>query len=185
MRLIAFLGSPRARGNTDTLTARVLSGATEAGWLTETVALRALRIRPCIACEKCWSKGRPCVLDDDMSPLYDAIAAADVLLFATPVYWYAPTAIMKAFMDRLVPFNRTQGRPLIAGKAAVLVTAYEEQGTEAVEPLLRMFELSFKYLGMPLLGTVAASGVGPRDAIREKPEVLQHAYDVGLRLSHR
>ena len=46
------------------------------------------------------------------------LLALVVLLLATPVYWYGPTALMKGFMDRLVPFNRPQGRPLIAGKGA-------------------------------------------------------------------
>ena len=101
MRLTAFLGSPRAGGNTDTLASRVLDGAQDTGLETEAVALRKLRIRPCTGCEKCWQRGRPCALhSDDMDGHYEKIACSDVLLFATPVYWYAPTAIMKAFVDR-------------------------------------------------------------------------------------
>jgi multimeric flavodoxin WrbA len=183
MKLAAFLGSPRPRGNTDLLAGRVLDGARESGWETEAVALRGLTIGPCTGCEQCWRDGRPCVLDDDMDTLYDTIARVDVLLFATPVYWYAPTAIMKAFMDRLVAFNRPQGRPLITGKGALLAVAYEENGPVAAEPLVRMFELSFDYLGLRFLDRIVVDGVGPKGAILEKPEALERAYQIGRALA--
>jgi len=184
MKLTAFLGSPRKGGNTDTLAERVLDGAREAGFETETVALRRLKIKPCAACEKCWSRpDQPCSQNDDMtSDLYDKIAGSDIILFATPVYWYAPTAIMKAFIDRLVPFNRPQGRPLIEGKPAILVTAYEEEGPTAAEPLIRMFELSFDWLGLQFTERVIIDNCGPKGAILEKPEALTNAYEVGIAL---
>ncbi len=182
MKLTALLGSPRVGGNTDLLAAEVLRGAAEVGIETEALALRELRIRPCVGCEKCWQRARPCVFDDEMSRVYAALAESDLLLFATPVYWYGPTALMKACLDRCVVFNRPPGRPLIAGKGAVLVTAYEEEGPEAVAPLLRLFELSCNYLEVQLLDRVVVAGVGPRGAVREKPEALASAYEVGRRL---
>lgn len=183
MKLTAFLGSPRAGGNTDTLSQCVLDGATAAGFETEAVALRKLRIHDCSACDKCWEKrGRPCVWQDDMDGLYDIIIGSDVLLFATPVYWYGPTATMKAFIDRLVPFNRPQGKPLIEGKRAILVTAYEEEGPTAAEPMVKMFELSFDYLGLQFTDRIIVDGVGPRGAILNKPEALSQAYQIGASL---
>lgn len=182
MKLLAILGSPRKGGNTDILTERILEGAREAGLETETIALRSQKIAPCIGCEKCWQiDGRPCAFKDDMP--YDAIAAADVLVFSTPVYWYAPTAIMKALIDRLVPFNRPQGRPLIQGKRAILVTAYEEEGPTAAEPLVRMFELSFEYLGLKFTDRLIVDGLGPKGAVLDKPEPLQTAHRIGLNLA--
>jgi len=184
MRLLAILGSPRRGGNTDIITERILDGAREAGLETETIALRSQKISGCVGCEKCWQiDGRPCAFKDDMP--YDAIAAADVILFATPVYWYAPTAIMKAFIDRLVPFNRPQGRPLIDGKRGILVTAYEEEGPTAAEPLVRMFELSFEYLGLQFTDRLIVDGVGPKAAVLNKPEALDQAYHIGLSLAHK
>jgi multimeric flavodoxin WrbA len=182
MRILAILGSPRANGNTDTLTHALLDGAAAAGCEVETIALRELSIRPCVACEQCWETGAPCIIDDDMGQAYEAIARADLLVFATPVYWYAPTAIMKAFMDRLVPLNRPRGRPLIDGKAAVAVVAYEETGPTAAEPLLRMLELSFAYLGLRFVDRVVVDGVGPADAVRSRPHLLEQAREVGRRL---
>jgi multimeric flavodoxin WrbA len=117
-----------------------------------------------------------------MQSVYTKIAESDILLFATPVYWYAPTATMKPMIDRLVPLNRPQGRAHIKGKGVVLVTAYEEEGREAVEPMLRMFDLSFRYLELEQIGMVVADGVGPKGAVLEKPEVLAQAYDLGRSL---
>jgi multimeric flavodoxin WrbA len=179
VKVTAFLGSPRKNGNTDTLTARLLRGAEEAGHVTETVALRRLTIKPCLGCEQCWKKGHPCIMDDDMLPLYQTIADSDVLVFATPVYWYAPTALMKAFIDRLVPFNRPQGRPLIQGKGAILVVAYEEEGPEAAGPLVRMFELSFRYLGLRFLHRLVIDRLGTKGAVLGRPEALESAYEAG------
>lgn len=183
MKITAFLGSSRVKGNTDILTEHVLDGAREVGLETETIALRSLKIGPCTGCEKCWQRdGRPCVRKDDMLDLYTKIADTDVLLIATPVYWYAPTAIMKAFIDRLVPFNRPEGRPLIQGKGVILVTAYEEEGTAAVEPMLRMFDLSFDYLQLRTIGRIIADCAGPKGAVRDQPHVLKQAHDLGLSL---
>lgn len=185
MKITAILGSPRANGNTDTLTAKILSGAAESGWETEAVPLRKLRMSLCNGCEMCWKNGSPCIHKDDMIALYDKIAASDVLVFATPVYWYAPTSLMKILMDRLVPFNRPQGRPLIEGKGAILVTAYEEEGPEPVEPLLQIFKLSFDYLGLRYLDRIVADGVGPKGAVLNKPDELERAYRIGLDLTAR
>ena len=182
MKITAFLGSPRAGGNTDILTEHMLKGTQDAGLETEAIALRKLKIHPCTGCDKCWTNGQPCVFKDDMDGLYDAIAGSDILVFATPVYWYSCTAIMKAFVDRLVPFNRPEGRPLIQGKQAILITAYEEDGPTAAEPLVRMFELSFDYLGLQFIDKLIVSGVGPKGAVLEKPDALKQAYEIGIEL---
>lgn len=183
MKLTAILGSPRAGGNSDTLAQCVLEGAREAGLDTEVVALRRLKINPCTGCEKCWQAGRPCVFDDDMTRLYDTIARTDILLLATPVYWYAPTTIMKGFIDRLVVLNRPEGRPMIEGKGAITAVTYEEEGPAAAKPLVRMLELSFDYLKVHIIDQLVVDGVGPKGAILEKPEVLERARALGRGLA--
>ena len=182
MNVVAFLGSPRPHGNTDTLAESVLEGARRAGCSTESFALRALRIHPCTGCGSCGKKGRLCIFRDDGEKLYQAAIGADVLLFATPVYWYGPTAIMKAFIDRLVPFNRPQGRPLVEGKRAILVTAYEEEGPAAAEPLVRMFEMSFEYLGLKFVDRIIVDGVGPKGAVLRRRDALDRAGEAGRAL---
>jgi multimeric flavodoxin WrbA len=183
MKLSAFLGSPRVGGNTDALSARLIDGARSSGIEAESIAIRDLEIQPCTGCGRCWNKGKPCVFSDDMTGAYARISGADVLLFATPVYWYGPTAIMKAFIDRLVVFNRPQGKPSVEGKAAILVTAYEEEGPEAAEPLVKMFELCFRYLGLRFIDRLVVDGLGPKGAVLAKPAALERAAEIGRGLS--
>lgn len=160
MTIIAFLGSPRPRGNTDTLAEAVLDGARSAGCATESFALRSLRLHPCTGCGHCGERGRHCILRDDGDELYRSVIRADVLLFVTPVYWYGPTAIMKAFLDRLVVFNTPDARPLVRGKAAGVVAAWEERGPEAAEPMVKLFELGFRYLELRHVGSLLVDGAG-------------------------
>ena len=183
MKLSAFLGSPRPNGNTDLLAAAVLEGAAGAGLETESFALRSLRLHPCTGCGNCWRGDRPCIFRDDGATLYDAIDGSDILLFATPVYWYGPTALMKGFLDRLVPLNRPRGRPLVEGKAALLVSAWEEAGSEAAEPLVRMFEMSFRYLGLRFVDRILVGEAGPKGVVREMPGVLARAREIGRGLA--
>jgi multimeric flavodoxin WrbA len=182
MKLLAFLGSPRSNGNTDTLANKILDGARAAGVDTQSIALRGLEIQPCTGCDRCWKTEKPCIFTDDMTGLYDAIAHSDAFLFATPVYWYGPTTLMKTLIDRLVVFNRPKGRPMVEGKAALVVTAYEEEGPEAVEPLLRMFELGFRYLGLRFIDRLVVDGTGPKGSILSKPEALERAAAIGRSL---
>jgi multimeric flavodoxin WrbA len=182
-KIAAFLGSPRPRGNTDSLAESVLEGAREVGLETQSFTLRSMKVHPCTGCENCWKDGKRCIFVDDGEILYDAMAAADIYLFVTPVYWYGPTAIMKAFLDRLVVFNRPQGRPLVKGKSALLVSAWEEKGMEAAEPMVRLFELGFRSLSVNFEGSLLLDDLGPKNAAVERPGALESARALGRSLA--
>ena len=100
MKTLALLGSPRKRGNTEVLLDSVLLGATAAGGEVETVCLCELNIQPCINCGGCDKTGI-CVLEDEMTPLYDKLLVADRVILAAPIYFYGVPAHAKAFVDRL------------------------------------------------------------------------------------
>ena len=99
--VLGVVGSPRRNGNTHILVSRVLDGAGEAGALTDLVFLGDLTIGECDGCHVCW-RGKPCSKCDSMNDLYPRISDSDVLVFGTPVYWFGPTALMQAFLDRFV-----------------------------------------------------------------------------------
>jgi multimeric flavodoxin WrbA len=179
MRIAAFYGSPRPNGNTDTLTDVVLAGARENGCDVEAYYLRMLRVHPCTGCDSCGRSGRLCIFRDDGDLLYDAMARCDAYLFATPVYWYGPTTIMKGFLDRLVVFNKPHARPLVRGKSAILVAAWEEKGTRAVEPMVRLFELGFEYLELRFVARLLVDGLGPKNAARGNSDALERARALG------
>ncbi len=97
--VLGVLGSPREGGNTDLLLDAALEGAAEAGAKVEKVTLSKLNVGPCTACEGC-ADGMRCTTDDDMQSLYPKLEEADVIILASPVYFYGVSAQMKAFIDR-------------------------------------------------------------------------------------
>jgi multimeric flavodoxin WrbA len=148
----------------------------------EMVHLGGLQVRECDGCHAC-RRGRVCSKDDDMRPLYTKIATSDAIVFGTPVYWYGPTALMKAFIDRFVYFNCEANRPQVRGKKAVVAVVLEENREQTWRPVVEFFERSLAYLEMDLAGTIVVPGVGAKGAIQRKPEQLQEAWRVGQRLA--
>lgn len=181
-RVLAVVGSPRTGGNTEILVSRIAEGAASAGATVETVRLGELCIRECDGCHACW-RGRPCSKDDDMRALYEKIGACDAIVFGTPVYWYGPTALMKAFVDRFVYFNCEANRPMVRGKAAATAVVLEETHEETWRPVVDFFEKSLAYLEMKPAGTIVAPGVGEKGAIRKESKRLEEAYRLGISLA--
>jgi len=105
MKVLAINGSPRGRrSNTDRILQPFLEGAREAGAETETVYLRDKKINHCLGCFTCWTKTPGvCVHKDDMPELLEKIRQADVLVYATPLYVFTVSGLMKDFMDRHIP----------------------------------------------------------------------------------
>jgi len=163
------------------LVSKILEGAKDAGGTTELLLLKDMNIKDCDGCHACW-KGKPCSKKDDMNGIYPKIIASDIIVFGTPVYWYGPTAIIKAFIDRFVYFNCPENREKIKGKAAVLAIPFEEEDPGAADLLVRMFEKSLDYLDVNLAAKILAPGVTLRGEIAKKTAVLKAGYDLGRSL---
>jgi multimeric flavodoxin WrbA len=178
MNVLAVVGSPRKNGNTDILVSTIAEGARAGGMDVDIIRLGGLDVRECDGCHACW-RGRPCSKDDDMRRLYPKIAAADVVLFGTPVYWYGPTALMKAFIDRFVYFNCPGNRAQIRGKKAVVAIVLEEDNAATWQPVVDFFAQSLAYLEMTPAGTIVVPGVGKAGEIRGKQDRLDEAFRLG------
>ena len=110
MKILAINGSPRGeKGNTEVLLKPFLKGCEEEGAETETIYLKDKHIKHCIGCFACWTKtpGK-CVHKDDMEELLDKVSQADIMVYATPLYYYTVTGIMKDFMDRKLPLAKRE-----------------------------------------------------------------------------
>ncbi len=146
--------------------------------ITGPVFLADLHIEECDGCHACW-KGKLCSKKDDMNGLYQRIIEADILVLGTPVYWYGPTAIMKAFIDRLVYFNCPQNRAKIRGKNVAVVIPFEEEDKTTGEFVAEFFYKCFAYLEMKPAGKLIVPGVGERGAVLKKSGVLKAAAELG------
>jgi len=103
MKAIVLHGSPRKGRNSDTLAGEFLRGLAETGdHEVKHFYLNEMNIRPCQGCLHCASStGHRCAIVDDMSLLYDAYRGADIIVWASPMYWGYITAQMKTVQDRM------------------------------------------------------------------------------------
>lgn len=99
MNVLGISGSPKADGLTDLLLNKALEGARASGAHTEKIILNDLNFKACQECGGCGETG-VCILDDDMRPIYEKMAGADVVVAASPVYFGNITAQLKAMIDR-------------------------------------------------------------------------------------
>lgn len=189
VRLLALIGSPRRGGNTELLVQQVLRGAAERGVAAETVWLHERQIQPIPYCRPCLERGS-CLLSDDFEEVMARFAAADAVVMGTPLYWYGPSAQMKAFIDRwsckLYMSTRTTGsqehfRSQLRGKKIVGVCAHEEPGPYVVEHLWGMLQWSCNYLDMLFWDRV--DGIGNRRGeVAGDTKAMQRALELGRRL---
>jgi multimeric flavodoxin WrbA/putative sterol carrier protein len=105
MKILAIQGSPRPKAsNTEILLQQFLKGARSEGAETETIYLKEKEFHSCIGCYTCWAKTPGvCVFKDDMPELLEKVKACDILVYATPLYNYNMTSLLKAFQERMLP----------------------------------------------------------------------------------
>lgn len=101
-KVLILSGSPRKGGNSDLLCDEFLRGAQEAGHEAEKIRVAAKKVTPCSACYYCRDHGGACVHKDDMAEVLQKMIEADVIVLASPVYFYSIDAQLKAVIDRTV-----------------------------------------------------------------------------------
>lgn len=101
-KVLILSGSPRKGGNSDLLCDEFMRGAQEAGHNVEKIRVSEKKIAPCSACYYCRQSGGECAHKDDMGSVLQKMIDADVIVLASPVYFYAISAQLKAVIDRTV-----------------------------------------------------------------------------------
>lgn len=175
--VLGIIGSPRKGGNTEILVDEVLAGAVEAGAQTARVTLRDLNISPCRACNGCQSTGN-CVIQDDMAHLVGLMEKSDTWVLGTPIYWWGPSALFKAFLDRWYGVDQTtfQGKRIILAIPMGGGNAYYARHT------VGMFEDICRYLGMEHVETIVAPGMNGKGSVRESASCIRNAREAGVRV---
>jgi hypothetical protein len=174
-RVLAIVGSPRRNGNTETLVDAVLSGAAEAGAQVEKALLRNLEVGPCLACDGCQRTGA-CVQEDDMAELLRKMQESQVWVLGTPVYWWGPTALFKAFLDRWYGADR---KAVFPGKRVILVIPFEDTYANAPRHTVGILTESVRYVGAEVAETLLAPGVHRRGEVSQRIDLLEAARRAG------
>ena len=173
-QVLVLSTSPRKGGNSDMLADELVRGAREAGHHVEKLSLRDKTIGFCKGCLACQSTGR-CVIQDDGDAIAQAMGAADVLVFATPIYYYGMCGQMKTMLDRANPLFPSDYR---FRDIYLLAAAAEEDGhtvdgaVTGLEGWISCFEQA------RLAGTVFAGGVTSVGDIQGHA-ALKQAYELG------
>jgi multimeric flavodoxin WrbA len=175
-KVLIISASPRLHGNSDTLAREFLKGAQESGNEAQIIELAEKKINYCHGCYYCASHDGHCCQKDDAEAIVDAMVAADILVFATPTYFYSMAGQLKTLIDRTVMKYTT-----IKGKDCYyLITAWdpEKEHLNKVVEAIRGFTLDCLEDAHEK-GVLVAAGVNEKGEI-DKTDYLNQAYQMGL-----
>lgn len=173
-KVLILAGSPRKGGNSDILCDEFLRGAQDAGHTVEKIRVVEKKVAPCSGCYYCNTHGGACVHKDDMADILQKMIDADVIVLASPVYFYAISAQLKAVIDRTV------ARWLeVKDKELYYITTMADEGKASADTTLACFRGYADCVeGAMEKGTLVASGVYEPGAVRSTPAMAQ-AYEMG------
>ena len=151
MKIAVLNGSPRV-GNTAAMVSAFAEGAKEAGHEVEILHVGKMKIGGCLACEYCHGKGEgKCVQKDDMEKVMPAYREADMIVFASPVYYFGMTAQLSAAIQRVYAI----GKPAKAAKAALLLSSASPNPYEGA---VATYKAILAYTGIEDAGIFTAAG---------------------------
>lgn len=165
--ILIINGSPRKKGNTSFLSKTLVDTLLYKNYSSEVIRISELKINPCIDCRACKKGSLICVIKDDMQYIYDKMEAAGTIIFATPIYWFGPTAQMKNAIDRLRPFY---GNKKLTGKKTAIILA-AGSGPDDCDLTLEMFRRISLTLGLNFKGNVMAGVYDAGDA-KTQPQLI-------------
>lgn len=172
-KVLILLGSPRKNGNSCALSDGFAQGARDAGHQVETVFLGEKKIGHCIACDACRQTGK-CAIRDDMAELLQKMIDADVIVLASPVYFYSINGQLKDVIDR----SYARGAELVDKEFYYILTAADTNAAalDCAEGCLHGYSICLT--GAKEMGTLRATGLWQPGEAKDSPW-LQKAYDMG------
>ena len=176
MKILIITGSPRKNGNSNFLVDNFIKGATEKGHKIFRFDSAFKKVHPCIACNKCGMNG-DCVFNDDFNYVKENLVDSDMVVFATPMYYFGISAQLKAVIDRFYAIN---GKIHIPKKTALIMTYADTEEKEA-QPIKKHFETLINYLGWTNVGEIVASGVWTQGSVKNT-KYPKMAYELGKNL---
>ena len=167
--------SLRGGSNSELLAKECAKGAEEAGNRVELLSLKGKKIQYCIGCLSCIKTGK-CVQKDDAPEIMEKLRRADVLIFATPIYYYEMSGQMKTLLDRMNPLYSSDYAFREVYMIATAADGEDSTFEKAYNGLQGWVDCFPK---AKLCGLVAGEEIGdPKDAVNH-PDVMEKAYRLG------
>lgn len=173
-KIIVLVGSMRKGGNTDLLSQAFAKGAGENNEV-EIISVADYKVNPCIGCNSCFTReSNNCFQDDDMKIIYEKLKSADMLVIASPVYFYGISAQLKAIIDRL----HTPMRNSFHIKKLALLLVGAASLSELFDSIKMQYQLVLNYFKLEDAGMVLVRGVNNIGDIKNT-DALSEAYNLG------
>lgn len=176
-KIVVISSSLRRKSNSDALAEAFVQGAAEAGHEVEKIMLKGKDIRYCTGCLTCHKTLR-CVLRDDADAVVEKIQQSDIVVFATPVYFYGMSGLLKTLLDRTNPLYTAENR----FREVYLLASAAEDEEDTVEGTIRGIQGWIDcFRDVRLCGTIFAGGVNAPGATEGHP-ALEKACGAGKRI---
>ena len=175
-KVLILSGSPRKNGNSDLLCDEFMKGAIEAGHQVEKIRVTEKNIGYCRACYGCKDTG-VCVIKDDMAEVLQKMINCDVLVLASPVYFYSIDAQLKAVIDRSV------ARWLeVKDKELYYIMTAADSEKASMETTLACFRGYADCVeGAKEMGVIYGTGVYEKGEVKDT-KAMQEAFEMGLQV---
>ena len=188
MKVLGILGSPRKSGNTELLLEEALKGAEAEGAEVERLRLTDYNIIPCKECLACFKDGN-CIILDDMAKIYPKLLEADIIVLASPIFFYGVTAWAKALIDRCQALwaRKYQLKDPSFGKEGrkrkgFFISVGGTKGQKTFEGAILTAKYFFDVLNAEYAGELVLREVDAKGDVLKHPEALQQAFEAGRKL---
>lgn len=177
-KVLIISTSLRVGSNSEALARECEAGAKAAGHEVEFVSLKGKKMGYCVGCLVC-QKTQKCVWKDDVTELCDKVKNVDVLVFATPIYYYEMSGQMKTLLDRLNPLYPSDYK----FRRIFLIATAAEEGDEVFEKAVSGLQGWIDCFPKAEFGGLAAcGGVSAANSAKHEADALKQAYDLGAAL---
>lgn len=188
MKIVTLLGSPRSRGNSTTIARRFEESAAELGAGIRTFELNRLTYRGCQGCYACKKGLDHCILNDGLTDVLAAVAEADLVVLASPVYYGEVTAQLKGFIDRtysyLKPDYLTDPAPSrLAPKTVVFILTQGHPDEALFADIFPRYDGFLKWLGFSESHLIRVCGIGPSTVDAVPDQFLTQAGELARQLA--
>jgi len=184
LKVLGIMGSPRIKGNTDLLLDEALAGAKSQGAETEKIIADKLKIVPCKEYYACLRDGN-CVIKDDMTDIYPMLTSADIVIIASPMFFYGISAQAKALIDRcqsLWTYRFELKHEPEPGRKGAFIAVGATRGKKLFEGSIMVVKYFFQAIGVSYADELLIRGVDKKGEIKEHPTALSEAFELGKRL---
>ena len=172
--IVVLSGSMRKGGNTDLLVQAFAEGVGEKHSV-EIISVADVFVSPCNGCNACFhTEGNLCVQKDDMSEIYKKLSTADILVIASPVYFYGISARLKAIIDRL----HTPLRNSFQIKKLALILVGAAELPELFDAIIRQYQLVLDFFHLENAGMVLVRGAKEKGDVK-RGDCLEKAFELG------